>query len=378
MSLVIPTFNEAPNVPDLITRIGAATAGLDVEIIFVDDSDDDTVQVIRQMAAESTLTIRLLHRREATGGLSGAVVAGMMAARCDWIVVMDGDLQHPPEMVPFLYSSGVDQDADVVVASRHIPGGSSAGLDGEARFVLSASARAVTRAMFPVRLRHCSDPLTGFFAVRRSAIAIPALRPRGFKILLEILTRNRVNVVEEPFVFGRRAAGESKATLGQGMQFIAQLAALRFGRLSSFAMIGAFGALANLLIMASLQAAGVWYLTAAIVAAMITIAGNFILQERFVFADLRSESHSLRGRVIRSVGFNAAETVLRTYLLWLIVESTPVSSVVTQAALIGLGFLARFVYHSRVVYRLRAADTVAAPLREAGIRGSRISHRQSD
>jgi dolichol-phosphate mannosyltransferase len=268
---------------------------------------------------------------------------------------MDGDLQHPPEMLPILLEAGVDEDADVVVASRHIQGGSSAGLDGRIRLLASSAAKMLTLAMFPFRLRHCSDPMTGFFALRRDAVDVNALRPQGFKILLEILARTPLKVVEEPFVFAERRAGVSKATLGQGLKFLSQLAALRFGRLSGFAAVGALGAVANILIMAMLQALGVWYLTAAALAAIVTIIGNFILQERFVFPDLLPDGRRLWGRLWRSFAFNGLETILRTALLWVVVQSTPVPSLLAQALLIAVGFVVRFVFHSRVVYKQPAA-----------------------
>jgi dolichol-phosphate mannosyltransferase len=193
--------------------------------------------------------------------------------------------------------------------------------------------------------------MTGFFAMRRDAVDVSALRPQGFKILLEILARTSLKVVEEPFVFAERRAGVSKATLGQGLRFLSQLAALRFGRLSGFAVIGALGAVANLLIMAMLQAFGVWYLTAAALAAIVTIICNFILQERFVFPDLLPDGRRLWGRLWRSFAFNGVETILRTTTLWVVVQSTPVPSLLAQALLIAVGFVLRFVFHSRVVYK---------------------------
>ncbi len=351
VSVVVPTFNEAANVAELVQRINAAVAGLEAEIVFVDDSTDATPQIIA--AVDSRAAVRLIHRDKPVGGLSGAVVAGIVESAGDWVVVMDGDLQHPPEMIPVLITAGASQDADAVVASRHLNGGSAAGLDGWSRSVASAGAKILTRAMFPVKLRHCSDPMTGFFAVRRASIDVTSLRPQGFKILLEILARTSLTVVEEPFIFAERRAGQSKATFGQGLHFLSQLAALRFGRLSGFAVIGAIGAVANLAIMAGLQALGVWYLTAAVVAAVVTILSNFLLQERFIFADLRNEGHSVARRFALSFGFNASETVMRTALLWAIVEATPLPSLVVQASLIAIGFLVRFVYHSRVVYKPR-------------------------
>ncbi|MGV8885695.1 MAG: glycosyltransferase [Microbacteriaceae bacterium] len=351
VTVVIPTFNEEPNIEQLVHRVTAAVAGHDAEIIFVDDSTDDTSATVLRVATQAAIPVRLIHRTRPVGGLAGAVLEGIAASNSDWCVVMDGDLQHPPELIPVLLASGVEQQADVVVASRHVHGGSSLGLDGRTRRLVSSASTILTRAMFPIKLRNVTDPMTGFFAIKRSAVDVEALHPRGFKILLEILARNSLVVVEEPFVFGRRTAGESKASLTQGVRFVTQLAALRFGRLSGFALIGAIGAIANLAIMAGLQSLGVWYLTAAIVAAVVTLIGNFVLAERFVFHDLRADSPQVRVRFAASMAFNGVETIVRTALLWVIVETLPVPGLIAQAVLISLGFILRFVYHSRVVYR---------------------------
>ncbi|MCU1405254.1 MAG: hypothetical protein JWQ43_1557 [Glaciihabitans sp.] len=353
ISVVIPTFNEAPNVAEIVARIEAAAVGLSADIVFVDDSTDDTPDVIRAVAKTAGIPVRVIHRDQATGGLSGAVLEGLAASSSDWCVVMDGDLQHPPELIPILIASGTSQDADVVVASRNLKGGSSTGLDNVMRHLISGSSNMLTRAMFPLKLRNCTDPMTGFFAIRRDSVDFTALKPRGFKILLEILARNSVKVVEEPFVFGERHAGQSKADFRQGVRFVTQLAALRFGRLSGFAVIGAIGAVANLLIMAGLQAVGTWYLASAIVAAVLTILGNFVLLERFVFHDLRREGRSVWIRFGQSIAFNGVETAVRTAALYVIVEATAIPSIIAQAVLIAIGFVLRFVYHARIVYRPR-------------------------
>ncbi|BDZ42730.1 dolichol monophosphate mannose synthase [Paraoerskovia sediminicola] len=279
------------------------------------------------------------------------MVEGFQASDADWCLVMDGDLQHPPELIPRLLERGERGDGDVVVASRYVGGGGADGLSSWVRHVVSRSSIAVARAMFPVRLRDCTDPMTGFFAVRRSAVDLAALRPRGFKILLEVLTRNKVAVVEEPFVFGERFAGDSKANLRQGLSFLHQLASLRFGRMSRFAIIGGFGAVLNLAIMAGLiHGLGEGYVLAAIVAAAVTITINFLLQERFVFHDLR-QGRSVWGRFAESAGFNATEAAIRLpFLVW-IVEATTIPPVVAQAVTIAVAFVLRFVFHSRVVYR---------------------------
>ncbi|CAN5240313.1 glycosyltransferase [soil metagenome] len=355
VSVIVPTFNEAPNIAELVVRLEVALTGYNAEVVFVDDSTDDTASVIGRVAATSALPVRLLRREQPVGGLSGAVLEGLRSSTAEWCVVMDGDLQHPAEVIPALLGTGTDQHVDVVVASRHVRGGSSAGLSSPVRTLVSSASNVLTRAMFPVKLRNVSDPMTGFFAIRRDAVDLNGLQPRGFKILLELLARNSLTVAEEPFVFAERFAGESKADLKQGIRFLVQLASLRFGRLSGFALIGAFGAVANLAIMAALQAFGVWYLAAAIISGIVTIVGNFLLQERFVFHDLRAEGRHVWLRFGQSLAFNGVETAVRLSLLYLIVEATVIPSIIAQAALIALGFVLRFVYHSRVVYRPKPA-----------------------
>lgn len=367
VSVIVPTFNEAPNVRPLVERINAAVLNDASEIVFVDDSTDDTPEIVRQVAEDSRLPIRLIHREVATGGLSGAVAEGLRTVKNEWAVVMDGDLQHPPEMIPVLLTTGQTSHADVVVASRHVKGGSSDGLAGGLRHLVSGTSGVLTKAMFPLRLRNCSDPMTGFFAVRTAAIDLEKLHPRGFKILLELLARQSLTIVEEPFIFGERFAGESKASLLQGIRFVQQLAALRFGRMSRFAMIGASGAVLNLLIMAALLAFNVNYVAAAIVAAVITILTNFFLQEHFVFGDLRDEGKAFRSRFVQAVGFNGSETVVRTYVLYLLVQFTPLPALLAQAITLAVAFLARFVFQSRVVYRPRRTAPSAFSARAEAI-----------
>ncbi|SDS22777.1 dolichol-phosphate mannosyltransferase [Paraoerskovia marina] len=350
VSVIVPTFNEEPNVEALVRRVEDVVPVDDAEIVFVDDSTDGTPEEIERVAATSSIPVRMIHRDDPVGGLSGAVVAGFQSSTADWCLVMDGDLQHPPEMIPVLLETGAQTQADVVVASRYVGGGRADGLSGWVRHLVSRGSIALARSMFPVRLRDCTDPMTGFFAIRRSSIDMDALRPRGFKILLELLTRNRLKVVEEPFVFGERHAGDSKANVRQGMDYLHQLASLRFGRMSRFAVIGATGAVLNLAIMAGLMSLGVVYVWAAVVAALVTITGNFLLQERFVFRDLR-EGRSVWRRFAESFSFNATEAAVRLpFLVW-IVEATTVPAVLAQAVTIAVAFLLRFVFHARVVYR---------------------------
>lgn len=353
LSIIIPTFNEGANVHELVTRLAAAVVGIEFEVIFVDDSTDDTPDIIRAVSSSASIPVRLLHRSIPTGGLGGAVVEGFRAASADVCIVMDGDLQHPPEDITVLFRRYLEGGANVVVASRYTSDGSASGLSGRVRTAVSRASTALTKAMFPVRLRHCSDPMTGFFLVDRRALSLDELQPRGFKILLEILARWPLRVAEVPFRFAERAAGSSKASFRQGMHFVAQLAALRFGKMAGFAVIGAVGAVVNVAIVWGLTHIGIGYVWAAVIAAEVTIVGNFLLQERFVFPEMRALATGAWTRFAKSFAFNNTEAVVRIPLMALLVETAHISSVLATAITLVVAFVARFMFHALVVYAPR-------------------------
>ena len=233
LTVVIPTYNERENIPGLVQRLAAACRDLPVEILFVDDSLDDTPDRIRAAATTAGMPIRLLHRSgaERTGGLSGAVAAGAAQAMGRYVLVMDGDLQHPPELVPVLREIVSEPGVQLAVATRYTGNGRAPGLDGAWRHWVSNWSTAAARSLFPRRVgRKCSDPMTGFFCLDTTAVDFAALRPQGFKILLEILVRHDLTVREVPFVFEERHAGTSKASLKQGVIFLRQLIQLRINR----------------------------------------------------------------------------------------------------------------------------------------------------
>ena len=232
LTIVVPTFNEAGNVSALIGRIALACSALNTEVLFVDDSTDNTPQVITEAARSAPVPVRMIRRNagERPGGLSGAVLNGLRGANADWVAVMDGDLQHPPELLPLLWARSQQGDADVVVASRYCNRGSAVGLANGARRAVSNGSTVLAKSLFPQYLKGCSDPMTGYFMLHRPAIDLMALQPCGFKILLEILVRCPLRVAEEPFIFDERFSGESKASLRQGLHFMRQIAALRFAQ----------------------------------------------------------------------------------------------------------------------------------------------------
>lgn len=350
LSVIVPTFNEGPNVAELVRRTTDAMAGRVVEVIFVDDSTDDTPDIIRAVAATADIPVRLIHRDDPQGGLGGAVVEGIKGAASDRCVVMDGDLQHPPEVIAALLARAEEGDVDVVVASRYIAGGTSDGLANAVRTTVSRASTLLTKSMFPKKLHNCSDPMTGFFLVDRRALEVETLQPRGFKILLEILARKQMRIAEVPFSFAPRFAGESKASFSQGMRFLLQLTMLRFGRMSAFALVGGLGAVANLAIMWALQMVGVQYIVAAVIASVVTIVANFLALEYLVFADMRAESGLMRHRFVKSFTFNGIEAVVRIPVIWVLVSQAHIQSVVAAGLTLIAAFVVRFVFHALVVY----------------------------
>lgn len=363
LSIIVPTFNEGGNVAELVRRIGSALDGEDFEIVFVDDSTDDTPAIISSVAASAQAPVRLIHRTAPDGGLSGAVLEGFRSAQARWCLVMDGDLQHPPEDIPRMLDRARRGDVDIVVASRYVAGGTAGGLAGATRTAVSRGSTVLTKAMFPRKLHGCTDPMTGFFLVDRDTIDVDALRPRGFKILLEILARRQMRIGEVPFAFATRYAGESKASFTQGMRFLTQLAMLRFGRMSAFALVGGVGAIANLVIMWGLIRLGMGYVPAAIVASELTIIGNFLLLEYLVFSDMRAESGRMWVRFAKSFAFNNVEAVVRISVLPLLVNAH-IPSVLAAAITLAAAFVVRFVYHALWVYapkRVAAAAVTREP-----------------
>lgn len=261
LSVVLPTRNERQNVGPLIRRLEAALSGLPSELIFVDDSDDGTPQVIRGLG--SSLPVRVIERQreDRRGGLATAVVAGIERARGEYVCVLDADLQHPPEQAVTLLRQAQRTGADMVIATRYGPAGRLDGLDGWTRKAVSRLFKWLAQALLLDRVRTVSDPLSGFFLVRRTLVHSAGLRPVGYKIGLEILSRVRpAKIVEVPYEFAPRQAGQSKVNARQGFILLLHLLRLlrevpQAGRGWKFAFVGALGMLVNLGLLFLLSAA---------------------------------------------------------------------------------------------------------------------------
>lgn len=231
LSIIVPTRNEANNVDELLARVRNATKHLVTEVVFVDDSDDDTPGRVRRAAHGDQPPHRtvVLHRPPGrrSGGLGGAVLEGIQAASWQYVVVIDADLQHPPEVIPALLGVARTSGADVVIASRYTGDGTARGLRG-VRVAVSRVSTLAAKVAFPGILLGVTDPMSGFFLVRKDALRLDHLEPSGFKVLLELLVANpRLRVNEVAYEFGDRASGDSKSSLREGMRYVRRVCELR-------------------------------------------------------------------------------------------------------------------------------------------------------
>ncbi len=215
VSLIVPTYREAESLPALLDRVGRlrAESGIPGELVLVDDdSRDGTEELVRSRGEE---WVRLIVRR-GRRDLSLAVLEGFGAARGEIFAVMDADLSHPPEVLPRMVAA-LHDGYDFVLGSRYVPGGSMDKDWGVVRRTMSRTGMLTARVLTPVR-----DPMSGFFALRRTALeAAGPLDPIGYKIGLELLTKCRPQrVLEVPIHFTDRRAGRSKFNVAQQLRFL--------------------------------------------------------------------------------------------------------------------------------------------------------------
>jgi len=226
LALVVPTLNEADNIGILLDSIQQAIEHIDISytIVVVDDgSTDGTPHVVRKQMQRDN-RIELLER-PGKSGLAGAILHGWKHVNADFLGVMDADLQHPPALLPELLGT-VLEEADIAIASRYTK---ENGVEGwnPVRAAISRVSTMATRPLLNPKL-NVTDPMSGFFIVRRSCIDGLEFQTQGFKLLLEILVRGRIKSAREiPYQFGLRHAGKSKASAAVAFHYLSLL-----GRLS--------------------------------------------------------------------------------------------------------------------------------------------------
>ncbi len=304
--VVIPVLNERDNVAPLTHALCQALAGVTWEAIFVDDnSRDGTRDEIARIARDDT-RIRLLWRPNRRG-LASAFVEGALASTARYIAALDGDMQHDETVLPTMLAALAADRADIVVGSRYVAGGGVGGWDRR-RAGMSELATRLGQRVLHVEV---ADPMSGFFMVPRPVLdaALPRLSALGFKILLDLIASLPAapRVLELPYQFRERAAGESKLDAGVLRDFLLLLGDKLFGRIVPvrfvmFALVGLVGVGAHLVVLRLGLAVGLGFGWAQGVATAVAIVGNFWLNNLFTFGDARLKGwrRVLRGLLIFS------------------------------------------------------------------------------
>jgi dolichol-phosphate mannosyltransferase len=364
VTVVVPTYCEVENLPELIERLGALhdSAGLDLDLLLMDDdSRDGSAELVRELRLPwARMIVRTGDR-----GLSQAVLEGMRVARGDVLVVMDADLSHPPEKIPEMLDA-LEQGADAVVGSRFTDGGSTDERWSAFRRLNSRVATLLARPL--IRL---DDPMSGFFAIARSTLErASGLAPVGYKIGLEVFVKCRCRrIVEVPIHFPDRKRGQSKLSLKEQLNYLKHLRRLyvfKYGtwsHLAQFLVVGSSGVAVNLALLTVFLRARLSMRLAVALAILLSMVWNFALNRRFSF------SYARRRHVVpQFLAFAAACSVgagvnyLVTAALW------DAFSLKQVAALWGVlaGTLFNFAASRLVVFR---AARALAPSPPAGATG---------
>jgi dolichol-phosphate mannosyltransferase len=304
LSVVVPTFNERDNVTVLYRRLEATLAGIPWEVVFVDDnSPDGTWEVVRGLARQDPRVrcIRRIGRR----GLSGACIEGILASSAPYAAVIDADLQHDETQLPKMVGLLQSGEAELVVGSRYIEGGSADSFNKQ-RAGASQLATEVAKRLLKVAI---ADPMSGFFMIRRDKFEelAPKLSTQGFKILLDIVAtaEGRLRTIEVPFTFGSRQHGESKLDSMVALDFLGLVLAklthdvvsLRF---LLFAMVGSIGLVVHLTaLFIALEIFSMPFAEAQGIGALVAMTSNFILNNFLTYRDQRLKGFAiLRGLLL--------------------------------------------------------------------------------
>ena len=287
LTVVVPCYNERANIAPMVASLDAALNGIAWEVVFVDDdSPDGTTEAARFIAATDP-RVRCI-RRVGRRGLSSAVIEGALSSSAEFIAVIDGDLQHDETRIPTMLQA-VATGADLAVGSRHVAGGGAEGLSSRSREKLSATGIRIAQLATGAKI---SDPMSGFFVLRRPLFERLASRltGQGFKIMLDLVLASPtpLKITEIPYHFRPRVAGASKLDALVLVQFAGLLidkalhrtVPLRF---ISFALVGAFGVLINIMVLQIARTAGMSFGAAQTLGTVIAMVANFQLNNQLTY-----------------------------------------------------------------------------------------------
>lgn len=310
-SLVIPTYNESKNVKAIVAQLSKLLDSKipgEYELIVVDDNSPDRTWEVAQGIMADYPQLRVMRRQEERG-LSTAVIRGWQVARGEILGVIDADLQHPPETLLELLGE-IERGADLAVASRHVAEGGVSDWS-VVRRVLSRGAQTIGLVILPGVVGRVSDPMSGYFMVRRDCIAGKKMNPTGYKILIEVLGRGNIRWIGEVgYVFQERQEGESKVTWKQYVEYLQHLLRLRLdrwplGRFFRFGVVGFSGVFVDMGVFYLLRTVlGLALTRSAMLSSEVAIINNFLWNDLWTFGDISKRQPGKRQQLKRFLKFN--------------------------------------------------------------------------
>lgn len=292
ISIVVPTFNESQNLPRLVALLDKTLDGTPWEVVFVDDNSPDGTWKVAKSLAATDARVRCL-RRVGRRGLAGACIEGALSSAAPFVAVMDADLQHDESILPAMIALLSQDEADIVIGSRFVGGGSSeGGLSAPRAFASNVA----TRLAALIIGRRVADPMSGFFVLKREVFeaAAPKLVPSGFKILLDVLANSgsAARVAEVPYHFRSRDQGLSKFDARAILDFLGLLLhRLTGGTLSVrflfFMIVGATGLAVHLVVLRVSLLAGLSFEWSQSIATAIAMTSNFVVNNLLTYSDMK-------------------------------------------------------------------------------------------
>ena len=369
LTIIPPTFNEKGNVFPLLNEIEKIFKNqqVDYEVLFVDDSGDETPEVIKEeIQKRKNMKIRMIHRpKKRRTGLATAFIEGFEDAKGEYLCCIDSDLQHPPSAILKLYNKAIEDKAEIVFGTRYTKGGSAEGLGslktfyGIYRRAVSMGLKYFTQIIF-IPTRQTSDPLGGLFLLKKSILKGAKLYPRGFKISVEVLMRTKHNKVSEvPYKFLTRENDDSKATMKQGMEFFKHLWNIfttipEAGRFLKFCIVGGSGVFVNLGTLFVLveffhfsKNTG-WFL-----AVVLSIFTNYSLNSIFTYGDKKSETRNESMRRVLFYYLISFFTMFFNFLVYRSILNLGIYYLIGAFAGILTATILNFILVTKLVWKLR-------------------------
>lgn len=361
-TVIIPTLNEEATIVFTIQKVQEIVKqeNLNAQILIVDDnSADKTIFLINELRFNQKNVNLIIRQRD--HGLSQSIVEGFTKADSDISIVMDADGQHPAEKIPELYRK-IKEGNDIVIGSRYMEGGEIKNWSDE-RKVISWGATFLARLFFP----NITDPVSGFFAVRREVVLNAPLKPQGYKILLEVLGKGHWESVEEiPFSFGARENGASKLKEKTIVEFAKQVIELagfalrnknspahaEIHRAIKFMVVGLTGIVVNVGFLVLLtEGFGLYYLLSSLIGIEASIISNYFLNDFWTFGDIGKNKYSWVSRLVRFHAVSVTGILINLSTLYLLTTVFGIYYIVSNLVGIALAFVWNFLVNRKYTWQ---------------------------